>query len=481
MLSNKFFLLLINFLWMGGLLGVLFALLYRVQYRRRHFWQHGPMPQTPRTLAPLYGALVLFISGLALYTYTRLPVVGQLVGLSLTGIWVLLALFFFYHWIELLMDGVQDGWDTPFVDADDATGGGSGLTLGALLVLTLLVANMGLLTWWGAGQVQAGTLDFQQLVSFNRPNRAPASNNANQAAAQPLPTANATQPAAQPTTTNSPTTWMSGIVTWITTAGASVLATGSAISQQVTAFVAPWFGGENITATAPVVPLTPFVTPGSPALAVNATDTPAALAMDARSKLTAQTALTVTTPISTTPISTPTTTPTSSPTPTTTPTSSPTPLPTATATETAIPTLTPTPLPTATATATASPTQTPTPRPSPTPTLVAGTITPLNPLDNEASSQQLRFVWTADFTPSPGYAFEVVFWRYNQEPLKQGLGLAAPTLNTSVNVDLSELDNRLGDRLEPATYQWGVLLVRTTPSYERIRYLGGGWHFTYHR
>lgn len=102
-------------------------------------------------------------------------------------------------------------------------------------------------------------------------------------------------------------------------------------------------------------------------------------------------------------------------------------------------------------------------------------------MDHEASNQSLRFTWRADFTPSPGYAFEVVFWRNDQEPLKQGLGMAAPTLGASVNVDLSELDNRLGDRLEPATYQWGVLLVRTDPTYERIHYLGGGWHFTYYR
>jgi hypothetical protein len=43
------------------------------------------------------------------------------------------------------------------------------------------------------------------------------------------------------------------------------------------------------------------------------------------------------------------------------------------------------------------------------------------------------------------------------------------------------LDNDLGNRLDPATYHWGLLLVRTSPTYERIRYLGGDWRFTYYR
>ena len=229
MFANKFFLLFVNFLWLGGLLGVLFALLYMAQYRRRQFWSHGYMPQSPRTLAPLYGALVLFVSGLALYSYARIGVIGQLVGLSLTGIWTLLALFFGYHWVELLLDGVQEGWDTPVADADEPAGG-SGLTLGAALVMTLLVANIGLLSWWGAGHVRAGTLDFQQLISRNRP----ATSNANQAASQPLAQPNGAAGQQAPVTTNaatatsdpsSPTTFTGSVAAWFTSAGATVLIT----------------------------------------------------------------------------------------------------------------------------------------------------------------------------------------------------------------------------------------------------------------
>lgn len=467
MFANKFFLLFINFLWMGGLFGVLFALLYMAQYRRRHLWSRGYTAQAPRTLAPLYGSLVLFVSGMALYAYARSAVVGQIVGLSLTAIWALLALFFLYHWVELIMDGVQEGWDTPFINEDDPTGGRAGFTMGAMLVIGLLVTNIGLLSWWGADQVQAGTLDLNQLFSVNRQIQPAAGASANQAPSQPV----AQPPAASNATTG-------GIMSWLTTAGDSVVAAGSAVSEQVTAFVAPWFGGASSTPTAAsALALTPFVASDTPTVedTLTATSTPLALAMAARSKLTATQAATATLPISLP------ATVTATPTPSATPTATPTATATATALPTDTPTTTPTPQPTATATATATPPPTATPRPSPTPTIVAGAITPVNPLDNEASSQQLRFVWTANFTPSAGYAFEVVFWRNTQEPLKQGLGLAAPTLGNSINVDLSELDNRLGDRLEPGTYLWGVLLVRTEPRYERIRFLGGGWHFTFHR
>lgn len=480
MFANKFFLLLINFLWMGGLLGVLFALLYMAQYRRRQFWSHGYLPQSPRTLAPLYGSLVLFLSGLALYTYARIGVVGQLVGLSLTGVWTLLALFFGYHWVELLLDGIQEGWDTPFADADEPAGG-SGLTLGAALVMTLLAANIGLLSWWGAGQVRAGTLDFQQLISLNRPT----TSNANQAVSQPLAQPNSAAGQQAPinnapaaATPGSPTTFIGSVAAWFTSAGDTVMATGRTAGQQVTAFFAPWFGGESVAvATPPAVALTPFVANGTAESAGSSDSLAPPIAMNARTKLAATLAATVTVPVTTS--ATATATPTATHTVTPTATTPPTATPTATVTDT--PTTVPTPLPTATATATATPAATATPRPPPTPTLVAGVITPVNPLDNEASSQALRFAWTANFTPSPGYAFEVVFWRNNQEPLKHGLGMAAPTLGTSTNVNLSELDNRLGDRLEPGSYQWGVLLVRTDPKYERIRFLGGGWHFTYHR
>lgn len=57
--------------------------------------------------------------------------------------------------------------------------------------------------------------------------------------------------------------------------------------------------------------------------------------------------------------------------------------------------------------------------------------------------------------------------------------MAAPTTNLSVNVDLERLDEQLGELFDIGEYEWGVLLVRTTPAYERVQYLGGGRRFSY--
>ena len=101
MFDNKFILLLINFLWMTGLFGALFALLYLLQYRRKQRWETGYAAQAPRVLAPLYGALALFVSGLALHAYATSQTVGReigsQIGLVIAGVWALLTLFLLYH------------------------------------------------------------------------------------------------------------------------------------------------------------------------------------------------------------------------------------------------------------------------------------------------------------------------------------------------------------------------------------------------
>ncbi|MBX3014503.1 MAG: serine/threonine protein kinase [Caldilineaceae bacterium] len=188
-----------------------------------------------------------------------------------------------------------------------------------------------------------------------------------------------------------------------------------------------------------------------------------------------------------TPRPTATETPTPLPTNTATSTATDTPLPTATATETAIPTATNTLAPTATntpiptPTQTRTPTPTNTPEPTATPTPVVGAIAPIAPDNGESGSGQRTFSWSADFTPAEGYAFELVFWRPGQNPMIQSIGMAAPTTNLSVNLDLERLDDQLGSLFDVGEYQWGVLLVRTTPAYERIQYLGSGRSFTYAR
>jgi hypothetical protein len=205
----------------------------------------------------------------------------------------------------------------------------------------------------------------------------------------------------------------------------------------------------------------------------------------------------------------PTATATNTPRPTATATN--TPRPTATATNTPRPTATNTSVPTATntpvpPTSTPRPTNTPaptatntpvpptnTPRPTntpvptatntpvPTPTAVTGSIVPVSPGDGNSGQGQQTFTWTANFAPSEGYAFELVFWKADQDPLRQSFGMAAPTTNLNVTLDLPRLDEQLGPTFDTGEYRWGVLLVRTTPTYERVQYLGSGYRFTYYR
>jgi len=177
----------------------------------------------------------------------------------------------------------------------------------------------------------------------------------------------------------------------------------------------------------------------------------------------------------------PTATNTSTPRPTVTntpiPTATNTPIPTAT--DTPAPTATSTPIPTATNTRV--PTATNTPAPTATPTAVIGAIEPVIPGEGESGRGQRIFEWTANFTLEEGYFFEIVFWKPGQNPMTQSIGLAAPTTNLNVTLDLERLDEQLGELFDTGEYQWGVLLVRTTPEYERVKYLGGGRHFTYYR
>lgn len=116
------------------------------------------------------------------------------------------------------------------------------------------------------------------------------------------------------------------------------------------------------------------------------------------------------------------------------------------------------------------------------PTPAAGSIELISPSDGEsANGGQRTFTWSANFTPSEGYAFELVFWKPGQNPLVNSIGMAAPTTNLNVTLDLERLDEQLGVLFDTGEYEWGVLLVRTTPAYERIQYLGGGRRFIYYR
>jgi hypothetical protein len=109
-----------------------------------------------------------------------------------------------------------------------------------------------------------------------------------------------------------------------------------------------------------------------------------------------------------------------------------------------------------------------------------GQVTLIEPVNGSGGGGQRIFQWQANFSPAAGTAFELVFWRPEENPLANSFGLAAPTTDSSVAADLDLLDDVLGSRLDNGQYLWGVLLVRTEP-YERIAYLGGGYEFNFTR
>ena len=104
----------------------------------------------------------------------------------------------------------------------------------------------------------------------------------------------------------------------------------------------------------------------------------------------------------------------------------------------------------------------------------------LSPAAGTTVDSAMRFTWDANFAPATGQGFELVFWKDGQDPIRNGFGLAAPTANTDVLIDLPNLDSRLGDLLEPGDYRWGILLVQAEP-YQRLQYLGEGFAVHYAR
>ncbi|MEZ4864332.1 MAG: PP2C family serine/threonine-protein phosphatase [Caldilineaceae bacterium] len=151
----------------------------------------------------------------------------------------------------------------------------------------------------------------------------------------------------------------------------------------------------------------------------------------------------------------------------------PTSTPVADSTDTPTPTPTPTPPPTRAATATVLGGE---PPPTPRSSQVAGVpvsipanarVTLEKPEAGDTLNSKRLFTWKANFSLPDDYAFEPVFWRPNEEPLKDGKGYAGYTTVLSLNID-SELFRKDGS----GEYYWGVLLVQVIPEYRRINYLG---------
>ena len=306
------------------------------------------------------------------------------------------------------------------------------------------------------------------------------------------PTATATA-SPQPTATNTPLPTATATNTPRPTATATNTPLPTATVTNTSQPTATATNTPRPTATATNTPQPTATATNTPRPTATATNTPRPTATATNTPR--PTATTTNTPRPTatatnTPRPTATTTNTPRPTATATNTPRPTATATATATNTPAPTATNTPLPTATNTPvpptnTPRPTNTPAPTatntPVPTPTAVTGSIVPVSPGDGNSGQGQQTFTWTANFAPSEGYAFELVFWKADQDPLRQSFGMAAPTTNLNVTLDLPRLDEQLGPTFDTGEYRWGVILVRTTPTYERVQYLGGGYRFTYYR
>jgi LysM repeat protein len=153
--------------------------------------------------------------------------------------------------------------------------------------------------------------------------------------------------------------------------------------------------------------------------------------------------------------------------------------------------------PVATPATQATPTRTPTRSPTPVSSAQSASSAPLTttggtqsdangvlisayePGDNSRVQSKVAFRWTG-LTPLPeGMLYELVFWRTGEDPLVNGFGMAAPTDQNYVLLDLDLLNLTPGFPLDFGQYRWGVLIVRTQPSYSRLSYAGGGFLITY--
>ncbi|MFZ2488283.1 MAG: protein kinase [Anaerolineae bacterium] len=178
------------------------------------------------------------------------------------------------------------------------------------------------------------------------------------------------------------------------------------------------------------------------------------------------------------------------------------------ATSTPIPTSTPVPTHTPTAEATTEPaTATPIPptptvwSPTPVPlpkatlpsadTLSAPTAPPVNagtvqgvlsqPDNGATVGGETRFSWRITEGELPaGMGYEVFLYRDGQDPLRDGFGLAQPTLGNELTVNLTALDAVADYPLDPGDYLWGIRLAPVVGG-DATRVVLAGRRLTYQR
>lgn len=385
MVENKFILLSIHFLWMGGLFGAILALLYLQRYGRRHWWVADNAVYIPQTVAPLYGTLLLFCLGLALHAYVTQTAITRWVAL----VWALLALLFAIRLWATASVGFQDGWDMPLQSRQDRGSQSGAVSLWSSSIAALLVVNLLLLGWSARGGVMADPFNLAR------------NNQASSQSPTPVPIA-------------------------------------AAITQRPVDDHAAAIG---LTATSTVTTQNQGV--------ASATASPTQTSRPATATPTATATATET--------ATPTATPSATATPTSVP---PTPLP-----PTKAPTLTP-----LARQRTATPVaQAPAKPAAGRANFTKAAVVLLEPAVNDTLADKRPFRWQANFALPPGYAFEVVFWKHGQDPLRHGKGYAGLSTVPEVNASADSFHQRSAPEGE---YQWGVLLVVKEP-YQRVKYLGG--------
>lgn len=106
----------------------------------------------------------------------------------------------------------------------------------------------------------------------------------------------------------------------------------------------------------------------------------------------------------------------------------------------------------------------------PTPTAALAAPTParqidvrvalLDPPDDTILTSNVTFRWSLSQGSLPvDAAYEVILYREGQDPLKEGLGMVAPTLATAIQVNLTALTTDPRFLLQSGQYLWSVRLV----------------------
>jgi hypothetical protein len=100
-------------------------------------------------------------------------------------------------------------------------------------------------------------------------------------------------------------------------------------------------------------------------------------------------------------------------------------------------------------------------------------VTLLSPHNNESIHGRVVFSWHSDSPLGENEAYELAFWRRNQNPMARGQSHGGSGAVVSYEVNLDRVPF-----LSPGKWQWGVFLVNAT-SYQRLELISDIRNFTY--